>query len=53
MKSAFHFAPLVTDPDLARQVYGGMLGCDEARLTDARADVDFSGARSHCSWVHP
>ena len=41
MKSLFHFAFNVTDLDVARQFYGGVLGCAEGRSTDTWVDFDF------------
>ena len=41
MKSLFHFAFNVTDLDIARQFYGGVLGCTEGRSTDTWVDFDF------------
>ena len=41
MKSLFHFAFNVTDLDLARQFYGGVLGCTEGRSTATWVDFDF------------
>ena len=41
MKSLFHFAFNVRDLDLARQFYGGVLGCTEGRSTDTWVDFDF------------
>lgn len=41
MKSLFHFAFNVTDLDLARAFYGGVLGCAEGRSTDTWVDFDF------------
>lgn len=43
MRSYFHFAFNVTDLDLARRFYGGMLGCTEGRSTDTWVDFDFFG----------
>ncbi len=43
MKSLFHFAFNVTDLPLARQFYGGVLGCTEGRSTDTWVDFDFFG----------
>ena len=41
MKSLFHLAFHVTDLDVARQFYGGVLGCTEGRSTDSWVDFDF------------
>ena len=41
MQSLFHFAFHVTDLDLARQFYGGLLQCREGRSTDTWVDFDF------------
>jgi extradiol dioxygenase family protein len=41
MKSFFHFAFNVTDLNLARQFYAGVLGCTEGRSTDSWVDFDF------------
>ena len=43
MKSLFHFAFNVTDLDLAREFYGGVLGCTEGRSTSSWVDFDFFG----------
>ena len=43
MKSLFHFAFNVRDLDLARQFYGGVLGCTEGRSTRSWVDFDFFG----------
>lgn len=43
MKSLFHLAFNVTDLDLARRFYGGVLGCQEGRSTDTWVDFDFFG----------
>ena len=43
MKSLFHFAFNVRDLDLARQFYGGVLGCTEGRSTQSWVDFDFFG----------
>lgn len=43
MKSVFHLAYHVTDLDAARRFYGGVLGCEEGRSTDAWVDFDFFG----------
>ena len=41
MKSLFHFAFNVQDLNVARQFYGGVLGCKEGRSTDTWVDFDF------------
>ncbi|MDB5966712.1 MAG: Glyoxalase/bleomycin resistance protein/dioxygenase [Polaromonas sp.] len=43
MKSVFHFAFNVGDLAIARQFYGGVLGCAEGRSTDTWVDFDFYG----------
>ena len=43
MKSLFHFAFNVTDLDIARQFYGGILNCTEGRSTATWVDFDFFG----------
>lgn len=43
MKSFFHFAFNVTDLDVARQFYGGVLKCIEGRSTATWVDFDFFG----------
>jgi extradiol dioxygenase family protein len=43
MRSIFHFAFNVTDLDLARRFYGGVLGCAEGRSTATWVDFDFFG----------
>lgn len=43
MKSLFHLAFNVTDLDLARRFYGGVLGCTEGRSTASWVDFDFAG----------
>jgi extradiol dioxygenase family protein len=43
MRSLFHFAFNVTDLNLARQFYGGALGCSEGRSTATWVDFDFFG----------
>ena len=43
MKSLFHFAFNVRNLDLARQFYGGVLGCTEGRSTQSWVDFDFFG----------
>jgi extradiol dioxygenase family protein len=40
-RSLFHFAFNVTDLDVARRFYGGVLGCAEGRSTDTWVDFDF------------
>jgi extradiol dioxygenase family protein len=40
-RSLFHFAFHVTDLDVARRFYGGVLGCAEGRSTDTWVDFDF------------
>lgn len=42
-RSLFHFAFNVTDLDVARRFYGGVLGCTEGRSTDTWVDFDFFG----------
>ena len=39
----FHLAFHVTDLDVARRFYGGVLGCREGRSTDTWVDFDFFG----------
>ena len=41
MKSLFHLALHVRDLDVARQFYGGVLGCTEGRSTATWVDFDF------------
>ena len=41
MASFFHFAFNVTDLDIARQFYGGVLGCTEGRCAPTWVDFDF------------
>jgi extradiol dioxygenase family protein len=41
MKSLFHFAFNVTDLDVARAFYAGVLGCAEGRSTETWVDFDF------------
>ena len=41
MKSLFHLAFHVRDLDVARQFYGGVLGCREGRSTATWIDFDF------------
>ena len=43
MKSLFHFAFNVTDLDISRQFYGGILNCTEGRSTATWVDFDFFG----------
>lgn len=43
MNSLFHLAFNVTDLDLTRQFYGGVLGCREGRSTATWVDFDFFG----------
>lgn len=43
VQSIFHFAFNITDLGLARQFYGGVLGCCEGRSTDTWVDFDFFG----------
>ena len=43
MRSLFHFAFNVTDLDMARRFYGGVLGCKEGRSTTTWVDFDFFG----------
>ena len=43
MRSLFHFAFNVTDLDMARRFYGGVLGCTEGRSTATWVDFDFFG----------
>lgn len=43
MQSLFHLAIHVHDLQLARQFYGGLLGCTEGRSTDSWVDFDFFG----------
>jgi extradiol dioxygenase family protein len=43
MRSLFHFAFHVTDLDVARRFYGGVLGCREGRSTATWVDFDFFG----------
>ena len=43
MTSLFHFAFNVTDLNVARQFYGGVLGCTEGRSTDTWVDFNFFG----------
>lgn len=41
MRSLFHFSFNVTDLDVARRFYGGVLGCQEGRSTATWVDFDF------------
>ena len=41
MQSLFHLAFHVRDLDVARDFYGGLLGCSEGRSTDTWVDFDF------------
>jgi hypothetical protein len=41
MKSLFHFAFNVRDLEVARQFYGGVLGCTEGRSSLSWVDFDF------------
>ncbi|WP_457281462.1 VOC family protein [Polaromonas sp. P5_D5] len=43
MKSLFHFAFNVRDLNVARQFYGGILGCAEGRSAPTWVDYDFFG----------
>lgn len=43
MRSLFHLAFNVTDLDLARRFYGGVLGCTEGRSTATWVDFGFYG----------
>ena len=43
MRSLFHLAFIVTDLDVARRFYGGVLGCREGRSTATWVDFDFFG----------
>ena len=43
MRSLFHLAFNVTDLDVARRFYGGVLGCREGRSTATWVDFDFFG----------
>lgn len=43
MPSLFHLAFHVTDLDVARRFYGGVLGCREGRSADTWVDFDFDG----------
>lgn len=43
MPSLFHLAFHVTDLDVARRFYGGVLGCREGRSTATWVDFDFDG----------
>ena len=41
MKTIFHLAFNVTDLAIARDFYGGLLGCKEGRSTETWVDFDF------------
>ncbi len=41
MRSLFHFSFNVTDLDVARSFYSGILGCKEGRSTASWVDFDF------------
>ncbi len=41
MRSLFHFSFNVTDRDVARSFYSGILGCKEGRSTASWVDFDF------------
>lgn len=43
MLTPFHLAIHVTDLDVARQFYGGLLGCIEGRSTETWVDFSFFG----------
>jgi uncharacterized protein len=43
MKSVFHLAINITDLDIARQFYVGVLGCEEGRSTANWVDFSFFG----------
>ncbi len=43
MKNCFHLAFHVTDLDVARAFYGGVLGCREGRSAATWVDFDFFG----------
>ena len=43
MTSIFHLALNITDLDIARQFYGGLLGCEEGRSTSTWVDFSFFG----------
>lgn len=43
MQTRFHLALHVTDLNLARAFYGGVLACEEGRSTDSWVDFDFFG----------
>lgn len=43
MQSLFHLAFHVTDLDVARRFYGGVLGCAEGRSAPTWVDFDFFG----------
>lgn len=40
-RSLFHFSFNVTDLNVARRFYGGVLGCTEGRSTESWVDFDF------------
>ncbi|MGV3728909.1 VOC family protein [Hydrogenophaga sp.] len=40
-RSLFHFSFNVTDLNVARHFYGGVLGCTEGRSTESWVDFDF------------
>ena len=42
-QSIFHLALNITDLDIARQFYGGLLGCEEGRSTSTWVDFSFFG----------
>ena len=43
MKSIFHLSLNIKDLDVARQFYGGVLGCTEGRSTATWVDFNFYG----------
>ena len=43
MKSIFHLSLNIKDLDVARQFYGGVLGCTEGRSTNTWVDFNFFG----------
>jgi uncharacterized protein len=43
MRSVFHLAFNVTDLEIARGFYGGILGCPEGRSTETWVDFNFFG----------
>ena len=53
MKSLFHLAFNVTDLAVARQFYGGVLGCTEGRSTDTWVDFDFFSHQLSLHIGHP